>query len=250
MAKVKSAERTLRLLELIASSKNGLTYTEIKENLNIPKSSTFNLIEEFMDNNYLIYNENLRKYFVGMGFIRMCTKGMGNIDVITEINLCVNQLCEQLGETIHAGIIDGRFIVYISKVESGNDASISLIRQIGMKIPAHCTSIGKMLLSEYNDEKIRDLYKNVEMEKMTENTILNVEELIVELHKIKEQGYAIDLHETSPLASCISMPIYQNGLMIAAFSVTIPNYRFSDEYKNKILDKLKETKNEIEDRIK
>ncbi|KYP95339.1 hypothetical protein BG74_09435 [Sodalis-like endosymbiont of Proechinophthirus fluctus] len=55
MAKVKSAERTFRLVKLIASHREGMSFSQLQASLAIPCSSAHNLIQEFLDNDYLFY---------------------------------------------------------------------------------------------------------------------------------------------------------------------------------------------------
>ena len=81
MAKVKSAERTLRLLEAISHHSKGLSFSDIQQILNTPKSSTFSLIQELVENDYLSFNDNAKKYVAGSNFIKLAANFIGSGDL-------------------------------------------------------------------------------------------------------------------------------------------------------------------------
>lgn len=226
-AKVKSAQRTLRLLELLAQNRNGITFTEIQESLNIPKSSTFNLIQELLDNNYIIYNDQKKLYYAGLEYIKLCTTCMKNTDLLEELSLLTSDIGKELNQTTHAGALDGKSIIYLAKYES--NSRLSLMNNIGLKLPAHCTALGKILLTQYTDEEIKTLYNNYTFEKLTENSIDSLDRLLKELIVFKHRDYSEELCEASIYTACIALPIRVNGKIIAAVSLTLP----IEFYKNK-----------------
>lgn len=156
MLKVKSAARTLRLLELISRRRQGLGFTEIQLGLDMPKSSANSLIKELIEQKYLFYSETAKRYYKGIEFIKLCTICIESTDLLQELTLLTAQLSAELRQTTHAAILDGRMIVYLAKHEINN--SVSLMHHTGLRIPAHCTAVGKMLLSRYADETLLAMY--------------------------------------------------------------------------------------------
>lgn len=244
---VKSAERTLRFLEIIAHNRNGLTFTDIMSMLALPKSSAHNLIQEMLDNSYLVYNQATNRYYAGSEFVKTCAVCLEGADLLRELQLLTSELGNEIGQTTHASVLDGRYTRYLAKYET--DPYLSSMSAIGIKIPAHCSATGKVLLSEYSDEEIRMLYGDQPLEKLTENSIDNIDRLLVEIKEVRERGYAIEMGETKDLASCIAMSLVQNDTVIAAFSVTYPIYQLQTINRERIIEIMRKHKKVTEQRL-
>ena len=117
MAKVKSAERTLRLLEAISHHSKGLSFSDIQQILNTPKSSTFSLIQELVENDYLSFNDNAKKYVAGSNFIKLAANFIGSGDLVQELKVLTNELSIRVRTTSHAGILDGTEVIYLARSE-------------------------------------------------------------------------------------------------------------------------------------
>ncbi len=247
-AVVKSAARTLDVIELIVQCPKPPTFTYIQEQLDIPKSSLSYLLQELINRDYIEMDADLRVYYPGLKLVQVSASCINNTSTSREIALGIKKLSEELGETTHAGILDGRFIIYISKYQGTKD--ISLVTNIGFRIPAHATAIGKMLLSSLDSEEIAARLKNVTLEKYTENTLTSYERLVEELHKSAQHHYAIDRQEIIPGGICVAAPVYdRNHKMIVAISVTMPVIRATEEFLDEAIEKVKRTAEHISLRI-
>lgn len=247
MAKVKSAERTLRLLEAISRHSKGLSFSGIQQILNTPKSSTFSLIQELVENDYLSFNENAKKYIAGSNLIKLAANFIGSGDLVQELKRLTNELSIKVRTTAHAGILDGTDVIYLTRSDHFDD--YSLMQQIGGRLPANCTAIGKMLLSQYPDQVIQDMYHDLPWRMMTVNSKKNIDELLEDISIVRRQGYATDYQETSENANCIAMPVNQNGKMIASFSCTFPPAEMETIDLASVIDLMRSCKNEIESRL-
>lgn len=241
MAKVKSAERTFRLVELIASHREGLSFTQLQASLAIPRSSAHSLIQEFLDNDYLLYVPDNKKYYAGLALIKVAANCIESTDLIRDLRLLTTFLSKKLGKTTHAAILDGNQVIYLAKAHAQED--LSLMRNMGNHLPAHCTAVGKVLLSQYSDEDIARLYEDVPLEKMTVNSIGTLAVLLAELKQVRRQGYALDQREANERAACLALPLYApSGKMIAAFSVTFLAYEWESLPTDEVLQVMKESR--------
>lgn len=237
MAKIKSASRTLRFLDIIARNRNGMAFTEIQTRLDMPKSSAHSLIQELIDHSYLMYNPTTNRYYAGFEFVKMCAICLEGADPLRELQILTSQLGREIGQTTHACMLDGRSIRYLAKYET--NPTISSMSTIGFQIPAHCCATGKVLLSQYTDEEIARLYDGQPLEMLTAQSINNIERLLRELNETRERGYGLEFGESKDLAACIALPLRQNGRMIAAFSVTYPVYLLQSANHGEIVEIMK-----------
>lgn len=235
---VKTAGRTIKLLELFIKSSKPLTFIEIQNALDIPKSSLHYLIQDLVNYDYLAYDKKINRYLKGMRLVQYATICVNNTNVIDEINLVLGEIAKKFGESVHAGVLDSRFVTYIAKINESNE--ISLSSEIGLRVPAHSTAMGKVLLSQLDDEEVLERLNGVELEKITPFTVTNKNKLLSDLDKIRKMGYAVENQESILHAACVAIPVYDNtnNKIALAISVTIPIYRKNDEYIEKLVGEL------------
>ena len=247
-AVVKSAARALELLEYVVNAPKAPTFRVLQDTLDIPKSSLSYLLQELAGREYLQYDPERRVYSPGLKLIQLSASCINNTDMSQEIWQGIKSLSEEFGETTHAGILDGRHIIYISKCEGKKD--VSIVPTIGYRIPAHATAIGKVLLADLSPEELGVRLQNAVLEKYTEQTITNYAQLMEELCQVRQNGYAIDNQEIIVGGICLAAPVYdKHRKVIAAVSLTMPTLQAEEPLFQKALVRVKEVANYISMRI-
>jgi len=245
---VKSASRTLDILEFVVKSAKPPTFTAIQEFMDIPKSSLSYLLQELMNREFIQFDSDMRVYYPGIKLVQMSALCINNTNISKEVWLGIKKLSDDLGETTHASVLDGRFVVYISKCQGTKD--LSLVTTVGFRLPAHATAVGKMLLSSLGLEEIESRLKNINLERYTENTIVCYDQLLAELQRVSGQGYALDNQEIIPGGICVAAPVYDKShKMIVAISATIPAIRVSEQFLQEVIHKVKLTAENISLRV-
>jgi len=137
----------------------------------------------------------------------------------------LEELAEQTHETVNLAILDGKHVLYIDKIESPETIKVDL--NIGKRLPSYCTGLGKAMLAQMSEKKVKQLFKEETLTAYTPNTITSIEDLLAELSKIKRQGYSIDNEEYVKGLVCIAAPVKDyRGETVAAMSIAIPEYRY------------------------
>ena len=116
---------------------------------------------------------------------------------------------------------------------------------VGKFLPIYSTALGKVLVYKNSEEEIKDIVGD-NMTPLTERTITNIDDFLNEIETVKNNGYSFDLQETSLDSKCVAVPIEKGGKVIAAMSVSIPNFRSTDEKLKNAIKVLLKYKNEIE----
>ena len=149
-----------------------------------------------------------------------------------------------MGETVHLVVLDKLEVLYIDKRESGQ--SLRIASQVGMRLPAHCTGVGKMLMAHLSPEQRAELINRKGLPRFTRNTLTDVEALEDELNRIRMQGFAIDNEEIMDSLRCVAAPIRdQTGKVISAISLSGPVSRLKGERFEKAIRRVTETAEEI-----
>lgn len=231
---VKSADRVLRILELLTDRPEGLTLTEIRVHLDLPKSSTHSLLATMTSRGFLSQDPRTRAYRVG---IRLWQAGQSYPAVSDLERLALpymETLRDQLKETVQLAILDGIENVYVGKVDS--DQPLRLESRVGARLPAHATGIGKALLSGLSDAQLRERFHDVTFTRFTPRTIGSYEALAEEIAAVRAAGYATDNSEYTPGVFCVAAPIRgPQGEVRAAVSVSLPDVRKSPAFIERIM---------------
>jgi DNA-binding IclR family transcriptional regulator len=137
----------------------------------------------------------------------------------------MHALVESTGETVQLAVLDHLSVLYIRIRESRQ--AVRMSSSPGSRAPAHCTSVGKVLLAHQPPEVVKQVVDNG-LTRYTENTITSPERLIDELASIRTRGYAIDDEEIEVGLRCVAAPIRDHtGQVTAAISVAAPVQRMT-----------------------
>ncbi|WP_302334282.1 IclR family transcriptional regulator, partial [uncultured Romboutsia sp.] len=165
----------------------------------------------------------------------------------------IRKFADKVDATVHLATLDEKRsnIVYIDRIEPMNSQKpFVMSSRVGKKAPCYCTAAGKILLSQYSDDEIRDIMKGEEYKTYTDKTIKNIDEFLEEIHKVRKQGYALDENEYDHGIICISIPIYNsNGKIDFTMSVTdLILYTKAEELIN-LKDQLDEVSRKVSNAI-
>ena len=112
--------------------------------------------------------------------------------------------------------------------------------EIGEREPLYATALGKQFLSHFTKEEVKDYFTKADIQPITQNTIVSLDDMYSELEIVKKNGYSIDNMEFCDDLICTAVPVfdYKNEL-IAAISISVPSSRFTKEKSQEIIQELK-----------
>lgn len=239
---VKSAFRVLEIFELLSKYKSGLAIKDISEKLNIPQSSTSNLVKTLYDSGYITQGES-KKYILGVRLIQLGTIAMESFDISVAAKPILKKLVDKIQETVFLAIRSHHEVVYIVKIDSNR--SVSTSAQPGYRKPLYSTGLGKVFLAFMPEEERNEILSNVELVPITSHTITDKDLLIRQLEQTKVQGYSIDDEEGEEGLYCIAAPVWTLDRNIeAAISVAGAKERMINN-KDVIIQCLLNSVNEI-----
>jgi IclR family transcriptional regulator, KDG regulon repressor len=111
--------------------------------------------------------------------------------------------------------------------EEGN-LPIRIISRVGSRVPVNWAAAGRLLVSDLEDDPLRDLLKRTVKQSPTGKAITEVEKLIAQVRRFRRQGYASELNEANEHAGCVAAPVIDSrGRCVAALSVVAPEQRLA-----------------------
>ena len=157
----------------------------------------------------------------------------------------LDQLSEKTGESASASVLDGNEIVYIARASHKRVMSINL--NPGSRLPAYCSSMGRVLLAAMAQDEARRILENSNRKANTPKTKTTLAELMDELQRVREQGYAVIDQELEIGLCSIAIPVRNmRGVTIAAINIGAQAARVSiDEMIERYLPVMQSTRDTI-----
>lgn len=234
---VKSALRVLLIIELLTERHQGLSFPVLQKHLDVPKSSLFSILRTMTARGHLLFDEDSRRYRVGVRYWEAGQAFLRGADLPGLAHPYLEAASTTLGETVQLAVLDGMENVYIAKVEA--DQRLQLVSHVGSRLPAYATGLGKVLLAHLDEEELRVRLVGVELEAHTSRTLTDEDQLLEELARIREQGYATDDGEYTPGVFCVAVAVRDHeDQVVAAMSCSVPEVRLTPGYRERMVDTL------------
>lgn len=222
----------------MAKNAQGISLKELSAKVDLPKGTTHRLLTSLAYFGYVRQASESKNYYLGFKLVELGNRLLDHLDLRAQARPFLISLCKKTKETVHLVILDQDEALYVDKVVSDEKpGGLQMVSRIGLRVPAHCSSVGKVFLARFSEQELEILVMKKGLEKRTENTITDPEKLKRHLKLIYRQGYAIDDEENERGIRCVGAPVLnQHGQVIAAVSISGPAVRIS---KNMIQKKLK-----------
>ena len=128
-------------------------------------------------------------------------------------------LAERLHESCSASVLDAGDVVYVARASTNRIMTIGLA--VGARLPAYCTSMGKVLLSSLDDEALDHYLSAVELQARTSRTISDTSVLRAEVMKVRDQGWCLIDQELEDGVRSVAVPVHDaGGRVIAAINTS------------------------------
>jgi len=243
-SKIQSVARALTIVDTLGEVRGELALNEIATRLSLAKSTVHGLISTLKDFGYIEQSEFTGKYRLGIRLFEIGHIVAQGWEVRKVAAPYIQKLLEQMFETVHLAVLDKLEVLYIDKRESGE--SLRIVSQVGMRLPAHCTGVGKVLMAHLPPEQRAELINKKGLPRLTKNTLTDVEALENEFTRIRTQGFAIDNEEIMDSLRCVAAPIRdQTGMVVSAISLSGPVSRLTGERFEEAIRRVTETAGEI-----
>lgn len=218
----------MKILELVSKAEKPMTITEISRALDVPKSSTFELLYTLAEEGFLEMDEGMKTFTLGMKAFEVGVAYVANTDLHRAARPLLENLMNKSGETVFLAVEDKGNIVYIDKAES--QSSIRTTCVMGSRIIMYRTGMGKALLATYSDERVREITGGGFLKTATPYSLRHHDDLVRELLEIRKRGYSIDNRENEMEIICVAAPVFDRlHRAVAAISIASPYSKMNEE---------------------
>jgi IclR family acetate operon transcriptional repressor len=241
-------ERCLKIMELLAENPQGLTLSELVEQMGVPKNGVFRVSMTMLEAGYLIRNEATKRFKLSKKMLVLGYSTVASENIVELSRDAMHSLREVTKETVCIGSrvdLDG---VVLEQLVGLHPFKFSL--DIGYRFPLYAGSPGKAISAHLPEDEFEGVLSRIELTRMTDTTITDKDELREEMKRIRECGYALDLAEGIVNCHCIGAPIMDhNNYPVAVLWTTGPAERMTESFLNEIAPVVVEHAGRISEKL-
>jgi IclR family pca regulon transcriptional regulator len=196
---------------------DALTLSQVAERVGVARAVARRFLLTLADLGYVVTDG---KYFrltarvLDLGYAYLSSMPFSN--VATEF---LQEVAERTRESCSGSVLDGPDIVYVARVAAQRILSISL--SIGTRLPAYCTSMGRVLLAALPEHELENYLSKVHLRRRTPQTVTDKGRLRQILSEVCQEGYALTDGELEEGLRSIAVPVRSSGgRVIAAINVS------------------------------
>lgn len=216
---VKSADRALDIFELLTTEPHGLTLSQISHRLGLARSSTHGLVRTLHLRGYLTQNGG-RRFHLGARLIQLGLNVVDRLELRTAARAPLERLVAATHDTALLVVPDHGDLLYVDKVLS-DARDVRTDPRVSSRTPLHCSSLGKALLAALDDESVLKIIEVIGLERATEFSIADRDELLADLDGARQRGYTLDQQEAVLGVWCVGAPLRDHtGRSVAAISLS------------------------------
>jgi IclR family transcriptional regulator, KDG regulon repressor len=220
---VNAAVRALSVLESL-SRKRSAGLEELSREMGMAKPTVYRFLLTLQELGYARRVEDDR-WAMTLKTFNVGSRALDHLDLYSAARPIADELAEELGETVHMGVLEGDSAVYILKIES--KYTIRMFSRVGGRMPLYCTAIGKVLLAYSSLPERKAALEGLRLVALTPKTITTRAALEAELKRVRAQGFGRDAGEREEGIFCLGAPIFdRDGAIVAALSVSWPHFRY------------------------
>lgn len=198
-----AAEASAKIITFLAQSEQEIGISEISRGTGINKNMVFRILNTLENEGWVYCSE--QKYSLTLLLFGLVSKPIARLSLNTVATPVLYELLNKTGESTYLGVLNGDKVLYIQHFDGVKDVRVA--GRLGGEYGLHCSAPGKVLLA-YADNDFIEEYISKSLEKRTENTITERKTLLLELEKVRQNGYATDCEEFGNGITCVAAPIF------------------------------------------
>ena len=240
--------RGLPLLACFSRSERELTGAELSRRLALPRASVFRLLHTLEQMGFVERVPDSPAYKLSLGVLRLGFEYLSSMELTEHGRTIIEELRNQSGFSAHLVVRDGRDVVFVQKAAGPNAVFHSI--QVGARVPAHATVLGRQLLSDLDLAGLRQVYPQEPLPAVTPRTPTTVKALKALIDADRSTGYGISQGGFETGITTIAAPVFNDQRrVVAAVSITVPRQQISPEETERLVPLVRQAAQQLTQRL-
>lgn len=213
-----SVSNAIRLLKTFSANEREWGVSDLARKLDLGKSTVHRLLTTLTEEGLIEQHPETGKYQLGLAMFDLAAAVPMHHDLHEAVLSPMTELRNRSGETVQVGVLDGRQVVYIERLDSPN--TMRMFLEVGRRNWAHASSNGKVLLAFLPRDRLDATLRGWKLPARTDHTITSVKALRQQLTAIRKRGWGENVHESESEVISVAAPIRDRaGRVVASISV-------------------------------
>ena len=240
--------RGLQLLACFSRSERELTGAELSRRLSVPRASVFRLLHTLEQMGFVERVADSPAYKLSIGVLRLGFEYLASMELTEHGRPIVEELRNQSGYSAHLVVRDGRDVVFVLKAAGPNAVFHSI--QVGARVPAHATVLGRQLLSDLDLTALCKVYPDEPLAAATPRTPTTVKALKALIDADRANGYGISQGGFETGITTLAAPVFnEQRRVVAAVSITVPQQQISTAETERLVPLVRQAAEQLTQRL-
>jgi IclR family pca regulon transcriptional regulator len=230
---VQSLDRGLAVIRALGDPGRGQTLAEVARSTDLTRAAARRFLLTLVDLGYARLEGrvfSLTPRALELGYAYLSSLGLPEI-----AQPHLQRLVAEVHEPASMSVLDGKEIVYVARATTAKRI-MNVTINVGTRLPAHLTSMGRVLLAELDPDELERLLDAISFASVTPKSIAGPDELRAELARVRERGYAIVDEELEPGLRSVGAPVRApGGAVVAAVNLSTHSSRSSEGHIDAVL---------------
>lgn len=223
---IASVERALFIIEQLADAAEGRSFTEIVNLLGVNKSIAFKLLNTLVGARYIFRNEQTGQYCLTYKVSNLGLRKMTRSRLLNQSSAILRELADSTGELVRLAVVEQDNITWVLSILSRSRV-LQIDPNYSLEVGLHTHAAGKAWLSTMNTERALRLILSKGLKAMTKYSRVEIEDVLADLKRAAQQGYAISYEEHALGVGAIAVPVWvrqldQNRQCVGTVSLAAP----------------------------
>ena len=218
--------KAFSIIEIVATTRQPLSMPEIVRATGLTKPTAHRITTLLCEMGLLERDPMLGGFVEGPRLLSLALDALQASAPRSLRHAVLKSVSDETGETCNLGVMVGAEVVYIDRVEA--KWPLGLRFEAGSRVPAHCTAIGKLLLSRLPARERAQMLTALPLARYTARTLTDPAKLAAELDRIATADISVDNSEFIDGVVCVAVPVVTTaGRVIGGIAVSAPEARIS-----------------------
>jgi DNA-binding IclR family transcriptional regulator len=209
--------RGMSILRSFSNARSPLSLSDVAADQNITRSSAYRLLYTLSHLGFVVFDAETKTYTLGSQVLHLGYSYLASRDVVEIATPHLVRLRDRTGWSAHLGELHGREVVYLARIATRR--TIASTVNVGTRLPARLTTMGRILLSGIPVDEVRELYRNEAFSRSDERATLN--SLVEQLAEDRAAGVVVQKSGYEPGVASIAAPIRDvAGHIVAAINIS------------------------------